>query len=70
MYNPPDKELEKLWEELEDVTLEEDEVGVLRLTHEWNGFDAGTDIEDIWHWFDEWHSKGIGWLMYEYGKER
>ena len=69
MFELPDRELERLWEELEDVTLEEDEVGILRLTHEWNGFDVGTDIEDIWHWFDEWHSKGVGWLMYEYGKE-
>ena len=25
-----------------------------------------TDVETIWHWFDEHHSKGVGWLMNEY----
>lgn len=27
-------------------------------------FPAGTHREDIWHWFDERHSKGVTYLMY------
>lgn len=64
-----DKELENLWKELEDVTLDEDERGILRLVNDWNGFSKGTDIEDVWYWFDEHHSKGVGYLMNEYEKE-
>jgi len=36
------------------------------IEQDWNGFPAGTHREDIWHWFDENHSKGVGWLMNEY----
>lgn len=32
-------------------------------------FPAGTHREDIWYWFDEQHSKGVGWLMCERKKE-
>ena len=58
-----DRELEKLWEELEDVLFVEDDTMNLVLASPWNGFDAGTDRESIWHWFDERHSKGVGWLL-------
>ena len=30
-------------------------------------FEKGTSKEDIWHWFDERHSQGIHFLLYEYG---
>lgn len=63
-----DKAMEKLWEELEDVPFDEDTDGYLRLSQPWHGFPAGTDREDIWHWFDENHSKGVAWLLYEYKK--
>lgn len=61
-----DRELEKLWEELEDVLFVENDILSLVLESPWNGFDAGTDRESIWHWFDERHSKGVGWLLNEY----
>lgn len=76
-----DKELEKLWDELEDVLFiegkdlyEEDnekykdykDDSTLVLASNWNGFEPGTDVEYIWYWFDERHSKGVGWLMNEY----
>lgn len=64
-----DEGIEELWKELEDVTLDEDEHGILRLANDWNGFSKGTDIEDVWYWFDEHHSKGVGYLMNEYEKE-
>jgi hypothetical protein len=57
-----DKILEEKWRELEDITTYEDEDGCLRLCNSWFGFDKDTDIENIWYWFDERHSKGVGWL--------
>jgi hypothetical protein len=35
------------------------------LDEDWHGFANGTDVEDIWRLFDERHSKGVYWLMYE-----
>ena len=58
-----DRELEKLWEQLEDVPMnpitECVEVPFL-------DFPAGTHREEIWHWFDERHSKGVAYLLYEH----
>jgi hypothetical protein len=61
-----DHRLEKLWNQLADVPFNELEDGSLVLAAKWNGFDVGIDQESIWHWFDEKHSKGVGWLMNEY----
>lgn len=58
-----DSEIESLWEELTDIPIDENE----RLDVDWQGWNKGTHREEIWHWFDERHSKGIAWLMYEYG---
>ena len=54
---------ESLWEEFEDVLFIEEENGTLGLASDWNEFEAGTDRETIWHWFDKQHSKGINWLL-------
>ena len=35
-------------------------------SEDWFVFDKGTEREDIWYWFDEHHSQGVGWLMNEY----
>jgi hypothetical protein len=69
-YDSParDKKLEKLWNELTDVTLNENENGELVLAEAWNEFEKGTELEFIWFWFDKRHSKGVGWLMNEYGR--
>jgi len=69
-----DKELEKYWMELEDVLFVEDNESdssfkELVLNEKWLHFEKGTDRESIWHWFDENHSKGVGWLMYEFEGE-
>ena len=64
--NVKDREIEKLWDELEDVPMYEDENCELCLDVDWQGWSKGTDVETIWHWFDENHSKGVGWLMNEY----
>ena len=60
--NATDGDIEKLWEELEDVPVDEDEC----LDVDWHGWYKGTHREEIWHWFDEHQSKGVGWLMNEY----
>lgn len=55
--------VEDLWEEFEDILFVEYENGDLILASEWEEFDAGTNREIIWHWFDNQHSKGINWLL-------
>ena len=57
-----DREIEKLWEELADVPIDENEC----LDVDWRDWSKGTHREELWHWFDEHHSKGVVWLMYEY----
>ena len=56
-----DKELEKLWTQFADVPMNPEtecmEEGFL-------SFPAGSHREDIWHWFDEQHSKGVVYLLY------
>ena len=64
-----DKEIEKLWDELEDVPFYEDKEGYMRLGVDWQDFAKGTDREEIWYWFDEHYSKGVAWLMNEYERE-
>lgn len=61
----PDQEVENIWKEFEDVPMDEDSNGELVLTHDWRQFKAGTTRTEIWKWFDEAHSKGINWLLYE-----
>ena len=56
-----DELLEEMWEELEDIPFDENEC----IEEDWNGFPKGTFREEIWHWFDEQHSKGVYWLLYE-----
>lgn len=60
-----DEVLEKLWAQLEDVPVDPDteciEVPFL-------GWGVGIDREEIWHWFDQRHSKGVAYLLY-YGTE-
>jgi len=63
-----DAELEKRWDELEDVPFDEaDSPSGLILSDDWWIFPKGVDREDIWHYFDENHSRGIEYLIY--GKE-
>ena len=63
-----DYEVEKLWEDFEDVLFIEDKNSddscSLVLSDDWQGWNKGTTRDTIWHWFDEHHSKGIHWLLY------
>ena len=53
--------LEDLWRTFTDVNIDEDEY----IEQNWFIFEKGTHREYIWHWFDERHSKGVAWLMYD-----
>ena len=66
--NLQDKEMESLWEELEDIPFIEDEEGRLILDSDepWHNFEPGTTKEEIWHYFDRNHSKGLNYLVNEY----
>ena len=60
--NTQDELIEAMWNTLEDVNTNENDY----IEQNWFVFDKGTHREYIWHWFDEHHSKGVGWLMNEY----
>lgn len=61
-----DSKLEALWEKLEDILFDENSNGELILSEGWYLFPQGTSRDEIWHWFDQHHSKGIAWLLYEF----
>lgn len=62
-----DEELEALWEQLADVPVDPD---TEKLEEPYLHFPVGTDKEDIWHWFDNRHSKGVAYLLYRDGVDR
>lgn len=71
LTNRLDNLLEKLREGLEDIPFYEED-GEQFIEEDYLKFEEGTSREDIWHWFDERHSKGVHFLLYEYeiGKEK
>ena len=56
-----DKKLEQAWERFADVPMNPK---TEKMDEAFLFFPAGTQREDIWHWFDERHSKGISHLLY------
>lgn len=56
-----DAQLEKLWKQFGDVPMDPD---TEKMEEPFMDFPVGTDREDIWHWFDERHSKGVVYLLY------
>lgn len=56
-----DTELERLWEGFADVPMDPE---TEKMEEPFLHFPAGTDREEIWHWFDDRHSKGIMYLLY------
>lgn len=57
-----DELLEKMWAEFGDVPFnpETEQIEV-----DFGPWKAGTDKEDIWHWFDERYSKGVYELIWK-----
>ncbi len=62
-----DDTLEQLWEQFADVPMDPD---TEKMEGAFLHFPAGTDREEIWHWFDERHSKGVAYLLYHDGVDR
>lgn len=60
-----DNLVEKIWDGLEDIPFYEED-SEQYIEENYLDFEKGTSKEDIWHWFDERHSKGIHYLLYEY----
>ena len=56
-----DAKLEQLWGEFADVPMNP---GTEEMEEPFLHFPAGTNREEIWHWFDERHSKGVVYLLY------
>ena len=54
-----DEDLEEMWASFADVPMDPET--------EW---EPGTGREEIWHWFDERHSKGVAFLLYGDGFNR
>jgi hypothetical protein len=44
------EQAEKLWKELEDIPIDEDEF----IDVDWHIFPKGTDRVEIWHWFEDY----------------
>ena len=62
-----DAKLEKWWAGLEDVPVDPD---TEQLEEAYLIWPFGTDREEIWHWFDRRHSKGVAYLLYNDGIDR
>lgn len=61
-----DAALESLWHEFEDIPMNHE---TECMDAPFLDFPAGTHREDIWHWFDERHSKGVVYLLYRTGNQ-
>lgn len=60
-----DSELEELWKKFGDIPMNPE---TERIEEDFLNFPAGTERMDIWHWFDEQHSKGVTYLTGQEGK--
>lgn len=56
-----DAELEELWREFGGIPMNPETECIEERFMGWN---VGTHREEIWHWFDERHSKGVVYLLY------
>lgn len=59
-----DNELEEMWAAFDDVPMNPETECI---EEQFMGWPPGTHREEIWHWFDEQHSKGVVHLLYGLG---
>jgi len=59
-----DRELEELWDRFTDVPMNPETECIEAPFFGWG---PGIHREEIWHWFDVRHSKGVHYLLYERG---
>lgn len=67
-YN--EKNIESKWIELSNIPFEYPEdtgLSDMSLSDDWFIFSKSTERETIWKWFDQAHSKGVHWLLYQSG---
>ena len=57
-----DTKVEKLWDEFTDVPMNPKTECIEEDFYIWP---KGTFREDIWRWFDDHHSQGVYYLLYE-----
>lgn len=57
------RQIEILWDHFADVPIDPE---TERLVEDFFHWKQGTDREEIWHWFDQHHSQGVYYLLYEY----
>lgn len=62
-----DRELEELWAYFGDIPMNPE---TEQIEGQFLEFPYGTHREEIWHWFDARHSKGVAYLLYGDGKDR
>lgn len=62
-----DAALEEAWDDFADIPMDPE---TECMEEPFLFFKAGTNREEIWHWFDEHHSKGVYWLLYERGLKK
>ena len=62
-----DEVLEELWEQFGAVPMNPETECI---EEPFMGWGAGIHREEIWHWFDRRHSKGVGYLLYGDGIDR
>lgn len=56
-----DEVLEELWEQFGDIPMNPETECI---EEKFMGWGPGTHREEIWHWFDQRHSKGVAYLLY------
>jgi len=56
-----DAVLENIWAKFGDVPMNPETECI---EEDFVNWPAGTHREEIWHWFDQRHSKGVAYLMY------
>lgn len=62
-----DEELEALWEQFGDIPMNPQTECI---EAPFMGWGPGIHREEIWHWFDVRHSKGVAYLLYRNGFDR
>ena len=62
-----DEALEEMWRQFADIPMDPK---TERLLEPFMGWGVGVSRDEIWHWFDRRHSKGIGHLLYSDGIDR
>ena len=62
-----DEALEEMWHQFADVPMNPKTECI---EEEFFGWGPGASREEIWHWFDRRHSKGIAYLLYGDGIDR